>query len=159
AFPRRSQRHGRTPRRLAGRSFQRTAAVPLLSEATLVRHRPRGHGPSAHRTDRSQTQVGARPLHLRPLARAIGRQSRPQQEPIHPRARTRRVRRQAWTRRLRLGQDSGKGGGVVMLLLLAAALPRLFWEGAPDTAPALKEAGITQIVVPASGAPAWKSAA
>ena len=42
------------------------------------------------------------------------------------------------------------------MLLLLAALPTLFWDGAPDTAPALREAGVTQIHVPASRAAAWK---
>ncbi len=45
-----------------------------------------------------------------------------------------------------------------MFLLLAAALPRLFWDGAADTAPALKDAGITQIVVPADRIDEWKKA-
>jgi hypothetical protein len=44
-----------------------------------------------------------------------------------------------------------------MLLLLAAALPGLFWEGAPDTAPALRDAGIRQVLVPAARLDAWKS--
>jgi hypothetical protein len=43
-----------------------------------------------------------------------------------------------------------------MLLLLAAALPGLFWEGAPDTAPVLREAGIRQVLVPAARLEAWK---
>ena len=43
-----------------------------------------------------------------------------------------------------------------MFLLLAAALPGLFWDAAPDTAPALREAGITNILVPASREAAWK---
>jgi len=43
-----------------------------------------------------------------------------------------------------------------MLLLFAAVLPGLFWEGAPDTAPALREAGIRQIVVPAACVQDWK---
>ena len=42
------------------------------------------------------------------------------------------------------------------MLLLLAVLPRLFWEGAPDTATALRDAGIGQIVVPAAQAAAWK---
>jgi hypothetical protein len=44
-----------------------------------------------------------------------------------------------------------------MLLLIAAALPVLFWDAAPDTAPALREAGIHQIAVPASRLEAWKN--
>src|ERR1041384_7208622 len=44
-----------------------------------------------------------------------------------------------------------------MLLLLAAALPGLFWEGAPDTAASLRDAGIREIVVPAQRLEAWKS--
>ncbi len=45
-----------------------------------------------------------------------------------------------------------------MLLLLAAALPGLFWDGAADTAPALREAGIRQILVPAARLQSWKGA-
>jgi len=44
-----------------------------------------------------------------------------------------------------------------MLLLLAAALPALFWEGAPDTATTLREAGIREIVVTAPRLEAWKN--
>jgi hypothetical protein len=40
---------------------------------------------------------------------------------------------------------------------LLAALPALFWDGAPDTAPALREAGIQQILVPAARLASWKS--
>jgi hypothetical protein len=43
-----------------------------------------------------------------------------------------------------------------MLLLFAAVLPGLFWEGAPDTAPALREAGIHRIVVPSARLQDWK---
>jgi hypothetical protein len=46
-----------------------------------------------------------------------------------------------------------------MFLLLAVALPRLFWDGAVDTAPALRDAGITQIVVPAERVDSWKNVA
>lgn len=46
----------------------------------------------------------------------------------------------------------------MMLLLAAAILPRLFWDAAPDTAPALREAGIREIAVPASRAAAWQGA-
>jgi hypothetical protein len=42
------------------------------------------------------------------------------------------------------------------MLLVLAALPALFWDGAPDTASALRDAGIKQIVIPASRAAAWK---
>jgi hypothetical protein len=45
-----------------------------------------------------------------------------------------------------------------MLLLLAAALPVLFWDKPPDTAPALREAGIAHIRVPAALYDAWKLA-
>jgi hypothetical protein len=41
------------------------------------------------------------------------------------------------------------------MLLLAAALPVLFWNGGPATAPALREAGIERIAVPASQAAGW----
>src|SRR5947207_7143425 len=44
-----------------------------------------------------------------------------------------------------------------MLFLLAAALPALFWEGAPDTAATLREAGIREIVVAPPRVEAWKS--
>jgi hypothetical protein len=43
------------------------------------------------------------------------------------------------------------------MFLLLAALPALFWDGAPDTAPALREAGIQQILVPAARLASWKS--
>jgi hypothetical protein len=42
-----------------------------------------------------------------------------------------------------------------MLLLFAAALPALFWDGAPATAPALREAGIQQIYVAPAAAAEW----
>ena len=42
------------------------------------------------------------------------------------------------------------------MLLVLAALPALFWDGAPDTAPALREAGIQQILVPAARLASWK---
>jgi hypothetical protein len=45
------------------------------------------------------------------------------------------------------------------MLLLLAALPGLFWSGAPDTAPALREAGITQIAMPAAQVESWKGVA
>ena len=45
----------------------------------------------------------------------------------------------------------------MILLALAAALPGVFWDGAPDTAPALREAGIQRIFVPTAQAGAWKS--
>ena len=43
------------------------------------------------------------------------------------------------------------------MLLLLAALPALFWDGAADTAPALHDAGIKQILVPKERLAAWKS--
>ncbi len=45
------------------------------------------------------------------------------------------------------------------MLLLLAALPTLFWDGAADTAPALRDAGIHQILVPAARLEVWKSVA
>ena len=42
------------------------------------------------------------------------------------------------------------------MLLVLAALPALFWDGAPDTAPALREAGMQQILVPAARLASWK---
>ena len=42
------------------------------------------------------------------------------------------------------------------MLLLVAALPGLFWSGTPETAPALRDAGITRIAVPAAQAESWK---
>ena len=45
------------------------------------------------------------------------------------------------------------------MLLLLAALPTLFWDGAADTAPSLRQAGITQIRVPSSRLEAWKGVA
>jgi hypothetical protein len=43
-----------------------------------------------------------------------------------------------------------------VMLLVLAALPGLFWSGAPDSAPALRDAGIAQIAVPAAQAESWK---
>lgn len=43
------------------------------------------------------------------------------------------------------------------MLLLLAALPGLFWNGAADTAPALRDAGIHQILVPAARLSSWKN--
>jgi hypothetical protein len=45
----------------------------------------------------------------------------------------------------------------VILLAFAAVLPGVFWDGAPDTAPSLKEAGVRQIYVAPSQAAAWRS--
>jgi hypothetical protein len=45
------------------------------------------------------------------------------------------------------------------MLLLLAALPGLFWDGAADTAPALRDAGIKQVLVPAARLAEWKSVA
>jgi hypothetical protein len=44
-----------------------------------------------------------------------------------------------------------------MLLLAAAVLPRLFWDGPPDSASKLKDAGIQAIAVPAAQVGAWQS--
>jgi hypothetical protein len=44
-----------------------------------------------------------------------------------------------------------------MLWLLAAALPALYWQGGPETAPQLRQVGIRQIFVPESRAESWKS--
>lgn len=41
-------------------------------------------------------------------------------------------------------------------LLFAAALPGLFWEQGPETAPALKLAGVTRVLVAPAAAEAWK---
>jgi hypothetical protein len=43
------------------------------------------------------------------------------------------------------------------MFLLLAALPGLFWDGGADTAPALREAGIKQIQVPAERLAEWKN--
>lgn len=45
------------------------------------------------------------------------------------------------------------------MLLLLAVLPTLFWDASPETAPALREAGITRIAVPAAQVEAWKNVA
>ena len=44
-----------------------------------------------------------------------------------------------------------------MLLALAVSLPTLFWDAPPDTAAALREAGITEIRLPAARLEAWRS--
>ncbi len=43
-----------------------------------------------------------------------------------------------------------------MILVLAVVLPSLYWEGGPETAPALREARITSIEVPAEHIPSWR---
>jgi hypothetical protein len=43
------------------------------------------------------------------------------------------------------------------MLLLLAALPGLFWDGAADTAPSLRDAGIKQVLVPAARLAEWKN--
>jgi len=42
------------------------------------------------------------------------------------------------------------------MLLLLAALPGLFWDGGASTAPTLRDAGISHIVVPAAQSASWK---
>jgi hypothetical protein len=44
-------------------------------------------------------------------------------------------------------------------LLWLIALPCLYWTRGPETAPSIKEAGITQVCVPADGADSWRDAA
>jgi hypothetical protein len=44
----------------------------------------------------------------------------------------------------------------VTLLLAAALLPRLFWDAGPETAPALRQAGIEKIAVAAARVASWK---
>lgn len=43
-----------------------------------------------------------------------------------------------------------------MRLFLALVIPSLFWDGGPDTAPALKQNAITVIAVPATQAASWQ---
>jgi hypothetical protein len=45
----------------------------------------------------------------------------------------------------------------MILLALAAALPGVFWDAPPDTAPALREAGIHRVLVPPEQAAGWKN--
>jgi hypothetical protein len=45
----------------------------------------------------------------------------------------------------------------MMLALLLAALPMIFWNQGPETAAALKQNGIEQVLVPAERLQAWKS--
>jgi hypothetical protein len=47
---------------------------------------------------------------------------------------------------------------LILLLLVAAAIPGVYWEQSPDTAPTLKAAGIECIQVPAANLAAWKTA-
>src|SRR6266581_2867939 len=42
------------------------------------------------------------------------------------------------------------------MLLLLAALPGLFWDGGADTAPALRDAGVSHIAVPAAKSKSWE---
>jgi hypothetical protein len=44
-----------------------------------------------------------------------------------------------------------------MLFLLALVLPGLYWQGGAETAPLLRQAGITHVLVPASQAASWKN--
>ena len=45
----------------------------------------------------------------------------------------------------------------MMIALLLAALPMIFWDQGPETAPVLKQNGIEQVVVPAEKLQAWKT--
>src|SRR5262245_11319405 len=45
----------------------------------------------------------------------------------------------------------------MMMALLLAALPMIFWDQGPETAQALKQNGIEQILVPAERLQAWKT--
>jgi hypothetical protein len=45
----------------------------------------------------------------------------------------------------------------VIILALAVLLPSLFWDQGPDTAAALRDAGITHVSVPQSMAQSWQS--
>jgi hypothetical protein len=47
---------------------------------------------------------------------------------------------------------------LIPLLLLAAAIPGIYWEQGPDTAPALKAAGIECIEAPPAKLQSWKNA-
>ena len=156
ALARRAQYHGRSARRLAPGAVQPRGALPLLSQADDVRHRPGRDGPQADRPDRGEAQGGRRDVAVGALARVPRRQSRSQVQPLHPRARPRGVCFDARARRLRREQNQTAGDRAVMLLLVAAVLPRLFWDAGPETAPALREAGIERIAVPAAQSDAWK---
>ena len=45
----------------------------------------------------------------------------------------------------------------MMIALLLAALPVIFWNQGPETAVALKQNGIEQVLVPAERLQAWKT--
>src|SRR5213078_2058124 len=76
-------------------------------------------------------------------------QRQSQHPALHPRARTHRVLSEARAGRLRSQQDSASRDSALMFFwMLAAALPGLFWEQGPRTAPQLKAAGIECIHVP-----------
>ena len=45
----------------------------------------------------------------------------------------------------------------MILLALAVTLPGVFWDSPPESAPALREAGIKRIFVPAAATGAWKN--
>src|SRR5206468_7495730 len=110
-----------------------------------------------HRSDRAEARSRRRRFHLQPfhVPRREGQQQ-PEHQPLHPRTGARGIRIEARAGRLRLRQDQTQGDRTVMLLLLAA-LPALFWDGAADTAPALHDAGIKQMLVPKERLAAWKS--
>ncbi len=46
----------------------------------------------------------------------------------------------------------------MILLLFLATLPSLYWSQPVETAPAVRQAGIERLCVPAEGAPAWQAA-
>ena len=140
--------------------FSDNGAIPLLSQADDVRHRPGGDGPQADRGDRSRSarRKARSPSSTGPCRTSGGTISNPNmnhfiREPGHV-----EYAGEARAGRLRRRENQAQGDRAVMLLLLAA-LPALFWDGAADTAPALREAGITQIAVPAAQSAAWKGVA
>jgi hypothetical protein len=44
-----------------------------------------------------------------------------------------------------------------MLLLFALVLPSIYWDAGPESAAALKEAGVTRVLVPASQVESWRT--
>src|SRR5262249_6624899 len=73
-------------------------------------------------------------------------------------ARPRGVRVVARPRRRRPREDPRRGAVGLSPLALLLALPTLYWTGGPETARALKEAGLEAFAVPADKADAWTKA-
>ena len=94
--------------------FSTRQALPLLSEADEVRHRPGGHRPLPDRRDRQETQAGRRHLGLGARHEILQHQAgglagQSQRESLHSRARPHRVCVRAGPGRVRYQQNPSHG--------------------------------------------------